>query len=79
MTLEIATPQKTLFQGEVDSVQCKGLDGYFQILNNHAPMIAIIVKGNIKYTLKNDKNAYFIQTNKAVLKVKDNNVVILSE
>jgi F-type H+-transporting ATPase subunit epsilon len=79
MRLEISTPLKTLFEGEVCSVQCPGKEGAFQVLNNHAPMIAILGKGCIKYRISDDSRDYFIDINRGVLQVLDNTVTILSE
>ena len=46
MYLEVITPEEVLFKGEVSSVQLPGKDGLFQILNNHAPLIATLALGN---------------------------------
>jgi F-type H+-transporting ATPase subunit epsilon len=40
MYLEIVTPEAKIFSGEVNSVSVPGLSGYFQILNNHAPIVS---------------------------------------
>ena len=47
MYLEIVSPEATLFQGEVDSVTVPGTDGSFQMLNNHAPIVATLGKGSV--------------------------------
>ena len=54
MTLEILTPEKRLYSGEVYGVQLPGIDGKFEILNRHAPLVSALGKGNVK-VLK-DKN-----------------------
>jgi F-type H+-transporting ATPase subunit epsilon len=48
MLLEIITPESKLFSGEVESVQLPGVEGSFQLLNNHAPIISALSKGTIK-------------------------------
>ena len=48
MKLEIITPEKELFAGEVSSVKFPGTNGGFEILNNHAPIISTLSKGEIK-------------------------------
>ena len=48
MQLEIVTPDKNLFKGEVDYIFCPGSDGSFGILNNHAPIIATLKAGFVK-------------------------------
>ena len=40
MNLEIITPEKELYKGEVDSITLPGTDGEFGILKNHAPIIS---------------------------------------
>ena len=79
MKLEISTPQKTLFEGEVCSVQCPGKEGWFQILENHAPMIAVLDKGLVKYEVSNHAEPCFIEVDRGVLHVSNNVVTILSE
>ena len=49
MVLEILTPEKKLYSGEASSVTLPGVDGSFQILNRHAPIISALAKGTIKY------------------------------
>lgn len=51
MTLEIITPDAKVFSGEVDAVKFPGLDGSFQVLKNHAPIIASLKEGKIKIDL----------------------------
>jgi len=77
MNLEIITPEKTIFNGEVKLVQLPGLSGSFEILANHAPMIASLKKGKIK-VVENDKSSRFIEINGGTLKVQDNRILILA-
>lgn len=51
MLLEIITPERKVFNGEVDAVQFPGLDGSFQVLNNHAPIISALIAGELKIDL----------------------------
>jgi F-type H+-transporting ATPase subunit epsilon len=50
MKLEIISPEKTYFKGEVDSVTLPGVMGPFQILNNHAPLISLLTKGMLVFS-----------------------------
>jgi F-type H+-transporting ATPase subunit epsilon len=77
MTLEIVTPEKTLFNGEVKLVQLPGTSGSFEILDHHAPMIASLKKGKIKI-IENEKSTLFIEIEGGTLKVQDNKVLILA-
>jgi F-type H+-transporting ATPase subunit epsilon len=45
MFLEIVTPEAILFSSEIDSLSVPGVDGEFQMLNNHAPIVSILKKG----------------------------------
>ncbi|MDG0972892.1 MAG: F0F1 ATP synthase subunit epsilon [Crocinitomicaceae bacterium] len=55
MRLEIITPDKKLFEGEVDAVSFPGIDGSFQVLKGHAPIISTLKEGRIKVSLSNDE------------------------
>lgn len=48
MYLEIVTPEAVLLSSEVDSVAVPGVNGEFQMLNNHAPIVSLLGKGMIK-------------------------------
>ncbi len=48
MYLEIVSPEATLFQGEVTSVSVPGVQGSFQVLNNHAPIVSSLAVGTVK-------------------------------
>ena len=48
MILEIVSPEALLFSGEVTSISLPGVDGSFQILNNHAPIVSILKQGTVK-------------------------------
>lgn len=49
MTLEILTPEKKIYSGEASLVQLPGVDGLFEILDHHAPLIAALKKGTVKF------------------------------
>lgn len=48
MVLDILTPEKKLYSGEATLVQLPGVDGSFEILNRHAPIIAALKEGVVK-------------------------------
>lgn len=54
MQLDILTPEKNIYSGEVYGVQLPGIEGSFEILEKHAPMIATLGKGKMK--ILKDKN-----------------------
>ena len=47
MQLEIVSPEKTIFSGQAKSVYLPGSEGYFQVLNSHAPIVSNLKKGKI--------------------------------
>ena len=49
MHLEIVTPEASLVSGEVSSVTVPGMDGEFQMLNNHAAIVSLLVEGKVKF------------------------------
>ena len=48
MILEIITPEKEVFNGEVTSVKFPGESGEFEVLNNHASIISTLTSGNVR-------------------------------
>ena len=77
MKIEIITPEKRLFEGEADLVQLPGIDGLFEILKNHAPMIAVLGKGRVKIGNNNEYN--YIEINGGTVEVLDNKILVLAE
>ncbi len=49
LKLKIVSPEKIEFTGEVERVVVPGLQGQFEILNNHAPIISVLQKGVVVY------------------------------
>jgi F-type H+-transporting ATPase subunit epsilon len=81
MFIEIVTPDKKIFEGEVASATFPGSDGSFQVLNNHAPMISTLGKGEMRYVQIVDKKS--VQTEMhvegGVVEIRNNKVVVLAE
>ena len=59
MYLEIITPEKLLFAGEIKLIKLPGISGSFEIMTNHAPIISILTPGKIKVRETNDIVSYF--------------------
>ncbi|WP_026451104.1 FoF1 ATP synthase subunit delta/epsilon [Aequorivita capsosiphonis] len=49
MYLEIVTPEASLVSGEVVSITVPGVEGEFQMLNNHAPIVSVLQEGKVKF------------------------------
>jgi len=77
MNLIILTPEKNIFDGEADLVQLPGSDGSFEILNNHAPMIASLQKGKIK--VGNNNDLQYFEINGGVVEVLNNKILVLAD
>ncbi|MDD5571148.1 MAG: ATP synthase F1 subunit epsilon [Bacteroidales bacterium] len=78
MFLEIISPDTKLFSGEVSLLQLPGIDGSFEILNKHAPLISILKKGKIKIVDSEKKNQLF-EINGGAVEVLKNKVIVLAE
>ena len=77
MHLEIITPDRKVFEGEVASAQFPGADGSFEVLNNHAPLIAALKAGDVNLTSATGRETFHIEG--GVVEVLRNNVVVLAE
>ena len=78
MIIEIISPDKVLFNGSADVVQLPGIDGSFEILNNHAPLISILRNGKIKLIDEKQAESFF-DIKGGVIEVLNNTVKILIE
>ncbi|MBT6808280.1 MAG: ATP synthase F1 subunit epsilon [Flavobacteriales bacterium] len=78
MLLEIITPESKLFTGEITSVKLPGMDGEFEILNNHAPIISTLSKGVIRIT-DNDNNTEKFEVNGGVIEMQNNKIIVLAD
>lgn len=56
MTLEILTPEKKIYSGEVYGVQLPGITGLFEVLDKHAPLVSALKAGKLK--ILKDKNSF---------------------
>ncbi len=78
MKLEIITPNDQLYKGDVDLVSLPGTTGRFEILNNHAPIISTLNKGDIKIVDK-EKNTKSIKIKKGLVEASENHIWVLAE
>jgi len=78
MYIEIITPDKKIFSGEVSLVQLPGTNGLFEILNDHAPIISTLAKGKIKIVDAEKKNQFF-EIKSGVVEVLKNKIIVLAE
>jgi len=78
MQLEILTPEKKLFSGDVYGVQLPGIGGSFEILEKHAPMVSALKEGSLKVlNTKTTSSHYSIRG--GFVEVLNNKAVVLVE
>lgn len=77
MNLEIITPDKKVFEGEVVSASFPGTDGSFQVLNDHAPLISLLKDGVVEYKSKDSVNQ--VKITGGVVEVLKNKVILLAD
>ena len=77
MDLHIITPEKNIFTGEASLVQLPGTDGLFEILKNHAPLVAALAKGKVKVETSGELK--FFEINGGIVEVLNNKVLVLAE
>lgn len=78
MRLEILTPDKTVFEGEVSSVSVPGTSGSFEILRDHAPIISTLEDGKVIIRGANiAENTFFIKG--GVVEALNNKIMVLAE
>lgn len=78
MTLEILTPEKKIFSGEVYGVQLPGISGSFEVLDRHAPLVSALKAGKLKVlTDKTTTNSYIIES--GFVEVLNNKTIVLIE
>ena len=54
MTLKIISAESVLFEGEVKAATLPGQMGEFTVLRNHASLVALLAKGQVRYRLTDD-------------------------
>ena len=78
MILEIITPEKEVFKGEVSSVKLPGTLGEFEVLNSHAPIISTLKSGTIR-VIKADNNTEKFSINGGVIEMLNNKIIVLAD
>lgn len=78
MNVKIIKPDATLYEGDAKLVQLPGIDGLFEILNNHAPIISALKKGKIRIVNNGNETLYF-DILAGVVKAEHNAILILAQ
>lgn len=91
MYLEIVTPEASLVKGEVDNITLPGVNGEFQMLNNHAAVVSLLGKGKVKFSgnptiAESFKNKFtqvdgkwVLEINSGTVQMADNKVIVLAD
>ncbi|MDD7915085.1 FoF1 ATP synthase subunit delta/epsilon [Polaribacter ponticola] len=79
MYLEIVTPEAILFSSEVDAITVPGINGDFQMLNNHAPVVSILKEGQVKIHIHSQEHIELNDLNgKLVPHIDDDKILTLA-
>jgi F-type H+-transporting ATPase subunit epsilon len=76
MKLEIITPDKKLYDGQVKSATFPGTEGSFGVLNHHAPFVSTLKAGTIYLIEENNEKKDFVIKG-GVAEIKQNTVIVL--
>lgn len=91
MYLEIVSPEATLFKGDVDSVSVPGINGEFEMLNNHAAVVSTLKDGFVKIRGAVDLNKetaskfekkegrYWLAINSGTIEMNANKIIVLAD
>ena len=92
MYLEIVTPEATLFSGDVESIAVPGVNGEFEMLNNHAPIVSLLKEGHVKIYgdirleeeieskfTKGEKRVTWLAINSGTIELKNNKIIVLAD
>lgn len=79
MTLEILTPERKIFSGEVYGVQLPGISGKFEVLDKHAPLVSALKQGKLKILKDNKNNHSSFDVQSGFVEVLNNKTTVLVE
>lgn len=79
MNLEILTPEKKLYSGEVYGVQMPGISGSFEVLDKHAPLVSALKAGRIKVLKDMQNHLAHFDIQGGFVEVINNKVTVLVE
>jgi len=78
MKIEIVTPDKKIFDGEIKSVRVPGKKGSFQVLKDHAPIVSTLDSGTVRM-VDQDNNEVTYEISGGVIEVKANKIILLAD
>jgi F-type H+-transporting ATPase subunit epsilon len=78
MKVEIITPDKKIFEGEIKSIRVPGKKGSFQVLKDHAPIVSTLENGSVRMIDQED-NEIVYEISGGVIEVKANKIILLAD
>ena len=78
MKIEIVTPDKKIFDGEIKSVTVPGKKGSFQVLKDHAPIVSTLDSGTVRMVDQNNNEVSY-EISGGVIEVKANKIILLAD
>lgn len=78
MKIEIITPEKTVYQGDIRSMKVPGKKGAFQVLKDHAAIISTLIEGKVTVTDMDGRESVF-EIKGGVVEVRQNTITLLAE
>jgi len=79
MTLEILTPERKIFSGDVYGVQLPGIGGLFEVLDRHAPLVSALKNGKLKILKDKSMNTVSYSIQSGFVEVLNNKTTVLVE
>jgi F-type H+-transporting ATPase subunit epsilon len=78
MKIEIVTPDKKVYDGEIKSVRVPGKKGSFQVLKDHAPIVSTLDAGTVTM-VDQENNEVTYEIGGGVIEVKANKIILLAD
>lgn len=78
MKIEIITPDRKVYEGDINSIRVPGRKGSFQVLKDHAPIISTLENGPV-IIVDQGGNEVRYEINGGVIEVKHNRIILLAE
>jgi len=78
MKIEIITPEKKVFEGDIKSVRVPGRKGSFQVLKDHAPIVSTLENGPVIMVDQNGNESIY-EISGGVIEVKANKIILLAD
>lgn len=78
MKIEIITPDKKVYDGDIKSVRVPGKKGSFQVLKDHAPIISTLESGKV-IIVEQEGGEKIVEISGGVIEVKANKIILLAD